>query len=142
LASLDHDRVPSSGPVAAKETQLVDRNEEMSLLREAADRAISGEGGVVFLCGEAGIGKTRLTRELGAYARLCGMQVLYGTCPALFRMDGVPPYVLWSEVIKDYLHSCTPEELFKVIGLYPGELFKLVPEIRHKLGGSFLSLCP
>jgi tetratricopeptide (TPR) repeat protein len=105
----------------------------MRLLREAADKAVSGEGGVVFLYGEAGIGKTRLTRELGAYARLRGMQVLYGRCPALFKMDGVPPYVLWSEVIKDYLHSCTPEQLYKVIGLYPGELFKLVPEIKQKL---------
>jgi predicted ATPase/KaiC/GvpD/RAD55 family RecA-like ATPase len=104
----------------------------MKLLREAADRAVGGEGGAVFLYGEAGIGKTRLTRELGAYARLRGMQVLYGRCPALFRMDGVPPYVLWSEVIKDYLHSCTPEQLYKVIGLYPGELLKLVPEIKQK----------
>jgi tetratricopeptide (TPR) repeat protein len=104
----------------------------MKLLREVADKAISGEGGVVFLYGEAGIGKTRLTRELGAYARLRGMQVLSGRCPALFRMDGVPPYILWSEVIKDYLHYCTPEQLYKVIGLYPGELLKLVPEIRQK----------
>jgi len=115
-----------------KETQLIDRVEEMRLLREAADKAVSGEGIVIFLYGEAGIGKTRLTRELGAYARLRGMQVLYGRCPALFKMDGVPPYVLWSEVIKDYLHSCTPEQLYKVIGLYPGELFKLVPEIKKK----------
>ena len=62
------------------------------------------------------------------------MQVLYGRCPALFRMDGVPPYVLWSEVIKDYLQACTPEQLYKVIGYYPSEVCKLVPEIRQKLG--------
>jgi tetratricopeptide (TPR) repeat protein len=133
LDSLERGRVPSSRPLAEKETQLIDRVEEMRLLREAADRAVRSEGGVVFLYGEAGIGKTRLTRELGAYARLRGMQVLYGRCPALFKMDGVPPYVLWSEVIRDYLHSCTPEQLYKVIGLYPGELFKLVPEIKQKL---------
>jgi len=125
--------VPSPRPLAGREVQLIDRVEELALLREAVDRAIRGEGGVVFLCGEAGIGKTRLTRELGAYARLRGMQVLYGRCPALFRMDGVPPYVLWSEVIKDYLQSCAPEQLYKVIGYYPGELFKLVPEIGQKL---------
>jgi tetratricopeptide (TPR) repeat protein len=133
LDSLERGRIPSPRPLATKETQLIDRVEEMRLLREAADRAVLGEGRVVFLYGEAGIGKTRLTRELGAYARLRGMQVLYGRCPALFKMDGVPPYVLWSEVIKDYLHSCTSEQLYKVIGLYPGELFKLVPEIKQKL---------
>jgi len=133
LDSLERGRIPSPRPLALEETQLIDRVEEMRLLKEAADKAVRGEGGVVFLYGEAGIGKTRLTRELGAYARLRGMQVLYGRCPALFRMDGVPPYVLWSEAIKDYLHSCTTEQLYKVIGLYPGELFKLVPEIKQKL---------
>ncbi|MGC8895552.1 MAG: protein kinase domain-containing protein [Candidatus Bathyarchaeia archaeon] len=126
--------VPPQRPFAMRETQLIDRVEEMNFLRETVDRAVRREGGLVFLCGEAGIGKTRLTRELDAYARLRGMQVLYGRCPALFRMDGVPPYVLWNEVIKDYLQVCTPEQLYKVIGFYPSEVCKLVPEIRQKLG--------
>jgi len=126
--------VPPQRPSAVRETQLIDRVEEMNLLREAVDRAVRREGGLVFLYGEAGIGKTRLTRELGAYARLRGMQVLYGRCPALFRMDGVPPYVLWNEVIKDYLQVCTPEQLYRVIGFYPSEVCKLVPEIKQKLG--------
>jgi len=126
--------IPSPRPVSAKEVQLVDRVEEMRLLREAVDKAVRGEGGLVFLYGEAGIGKTRLTRELGAYARLRGMQVLYGRCPALFRMDGVPPYILWSEVIKDYLEGSSPEQLYRVIGFYPSEVCKLVPELRQRLG--------
>jgi tetratricopeptide (TPR) repeat protein/tRNA A-37 threonylcarbamoyl transferase component Bud32/DNA-binding Lrp family transcriptional regulator len=126
--------VPSSRPIAAKEIQLVDRAEEMNLLREAVDRAVRGEGGLVFLCGEAGIGKTRLARELRAYAHLRGMRVLYGRCPALFRMDGVPPYVLWSEVVRDYLENCSPEQLYRVVGFYPAEVAKVVPELRQKLG--------
>lgn len=126
--------VPSPRPTAVREVQLIDRIEEMGLLREAADKAVRSEGGLVFLYGEAGIGKTRLTRELGAYARLRGMKVLYGRCPALFRMDGVPPYILWKEVIKDYLEVCTPEQLYRVIGFYPSEVSKLVPEIKQRLG--------
>jgi tetratricopeptide (TPR) repeat protein/tRNA A-37 threonylcarbamoyl transferase component Bud32 len=126
--------VPSPRPIAAREIQLIDRVEEMGVLREAVDKTAHGEGGVVFLHGEAGIGKTRLTRELRAYARLRGLQVLYGRCPALFRMDGVPPYVLWGEVIRDYLETCSPEHLYKVIGFYPSEVSKLVPELRQKLG--------
>jgi tetratricopeptide (TPR) repeat protein/KaiC/GvpD/RAD55 family RecA-like ATPase len=105
----------------------------MDVLKEAVYRAVHGEGGLVFIHGEAGIGKTRLLRELGAYARSRGVQVLYGRCPALFRMDGVPPYVLWKEVIKDYLGECTPEQLYRVIGFYPAEVAKLVPEISQKL---------
>jgi tetratricopeptide (TPR) repeat protein/KaiC/GvpD/RAD55 family RecA-like ATPase len=105
----------------------------MNALKEAVYRAVHGEGGLVFIHGEAGIGKTRLVRELGAYARSRGVQVLYGRCPALFRMDGVPPYIIWKEVIKDYLETCTPEQLCRVIGYYPAEVAKLVPELSQKL---------
>jgi predicted ATPase/KaiC/GvpD/RAD55 family RecA-like ATPase/lipopolysaccharide biosynthesis regulator YciM len=105
----------------------------MNVLKEAVYRAVHGEGGLVFIHGEAGIGKTRLVRELGAYARSRGVQVLYGRCPALFRMDGVPPYILWKEVIKEYLEACTPEQLCRVIGYYPAEVAKLVPELSQKL---------
>jgi len=125
--------VPSARPIAAREIPLVDRVEEMNALKEAVYRAVHGEGGLVFVHGEAGIGKTRLVRELGAYARSRGVQVLYGRCPALFRMDGVPPYILWREVIKDYLETCTPEQLYRVIGYYPAEVVKLVPELGQKL---------
>src|SRR5271157_4835164 len=119
--------------VAAKEVPLVDRTEEMNVLKEAIYRAVHGEGGLVFVHGEAGIGKTRLVRELGAYAQSRGVQVLYGRCPALFRMNGVPPYIIWKEIIKDYLETCTPEQLYRVIGYYPAEVAKLVPEISQKL---------
>nr|MDO8132987.1 AAA family ATPase [Candidatus Njordarchaeum guaymaensis] len=133
MASLERGRIPSPRPIAVREIPLVNRVEEMKLLKEAVDRAVQGEGGLVFLYGEAGIGKTRLARELRAYANLCGMQVLYGRCPGLFRMDGVPPYVLWSEVIRDYLENSSPEQLYRVIGFYPAEVAKLVPEISQKL---------
>ena len=133
MTSLERDRVPSPRPIASKEVPLVDRTEEMNVLKEAVYRAVHGEGGLVFIHGEAGIGKTRLVRELGAYARSRGVQVLYGRCPALFRMDGVPPYILWKEVIKDYLEACTPEQLYRVIGYYPAEVAKLVPELGQKL---------
>ena len=133
MSSLERDRVPSARPVAAKEVPLVDRVEEMNVLKEAVYRAVHGEGGLVFIHGEAGIGKTRLVRELGAYARSRGVQVLYGRCPALFRMDGVPPYIIWKEVIKDYLETCIPEQLYRVIGYYPAEVAKLVPELSQKL---------
>jgi len=126
--------VPSPRPLARKEIQLVDRVEEMNQLKEAVDRAVRGEGNLVFLRGEAGIGKTRLTREMGAYARLRGMNVLYGRCPALLTMTGIPPYILWSEVIRDYMQVSTAEQLYRVIGLYPAEVSKLVPDLRQRLG--------
>jgi len=126
--------VSSPRPFAVKEVRLIDRVEEMGLLRDAVDRVVRGEGNVVFLYGEAGIGKTRLARELGTYAHLRGMQVLSAKCSSLYRMDGVPPFILWKEVIKNYLEVCPPEQLQKVIGYYPSEVSKLVPELNQKLG--------
>ena len=132
--------VPTPRPVARKEIPLIDRVEEMNQLKEAVDRAVRGEGGLLFLRGEAGIGKTRLTRELGAYARLRGMRVLYGRCPALLTVAGIPPYILWSEVIRDYLEASTAEQLYRVIGFYPGEVSKLVPQLGQRLGAVAQSL--
>ena len=73
MASVERERVPSPRPVAAREIPLVDRVEEMNVLKEAVYRAVHGEGSLVFIHGEAGIGKTRLVRELGAYARSRGV---------------------------------------------------------------------
>ena len=103
-----------------KETPLIDRAKEMDLLKEAADKAISDQGELFFLYGEAGIGKTRLTKELSVYARSRGMQILYGRCPALFKMNGVPPYSPWKEVIKDYLQVKHARAVAESRWLLPG----------------------
>lgn len=116
-----------------KETPLINRVGELALLREAADKAMKEQSSLFFLYGEAGIGKTRLTKELRTYVRSHGMRVLYGKCPSLFRREGVPPYVLWKELIRNYMHECSSEDLIKAVGYYPGEIYKLVPEIAQKL---------
>jgi predicted ATPase len=48
---------------------LVGRDEEARRLHAALTRARAGDGGMVLLAGEAGIGKSRLTREVAADAR-------------------------------------------------------------------------
>jgi len=57
---------------------LIGRDAESGRLRSALGAAQSGLGGMVFLTGEAGIGKSRLASELAADARACGMAVLAG----------------------------------------------------------------
>jgi predicted ATPase len=47
----------------------VGRDRELALLRQRVDAALRGEGSLVFLTGEAGIGKTRLAWEARTYAR-------------------------------------------------------------------------
>ena len=57
---------------------LIGRDAESGRLRSALGAAQSGMGGMVFLTGEAGIGKSRLASELAAEARACGAAVLAG----------------------------------------------------------------
>jgi DNA-binding CsgD family transcriptional regulator len=57
---------------------LIGRDAESGRLRSALGAAQDGLGGVVFLTGEAGIGKSRLASELAAEARARGAAVLAG----------------------------------------------------------------
>jgi DNA-binding CsgD family transcriptional regulator len=57
---------------------LIGRDAETARLRSAFAAAQAGAGGVMFLTGEAGIGKSRLAGELAAEARACGATVLAG----------------------------------------------------------------
>ena len=59
---------------------LIGRESELSLLEDSLLSAIRGEGGVVVLGGEAGMGKSRLVRELAHRAERLGCAVMSGTC--------------------------------------------------------------
>ena len=48
------------------------RDDELRALRNAFDQASAGQGGLAFITGEPGIGKSRLVRELTGYARGAG----------------------------------------------------------------------
>lgn len=130
--------VSNSHPISPKQVRLVDRVVELNLLKEAVQRTTRGEGGLLFLHGEAGVGKTKLAREVGAYAHSRGMLALYadcrGTCPSVTRTHDVPPYILWKQVIKDYLEPRTQSQLSWIIPFCSSEIFELVPELSRKLG--------
>lgn len=57
---------------------LVGRDDELSLLRAALDRASDGAGSLVFVAGNAGLGKSRLVREVASLAVARGFEVLSG----------------------------------------------------------------
>ena len=57
----------------------VGRQREMARLEAAMDAAIAGDGRVVMLAGEPGIGKTRTAQELSSYTESLGAQVWWGT---------------------------------------------------------------
>ena len=123
------ERMPTPGPRWAQ--ALVDREQEMKILRARLDAALRGEGGLVFITGEAGIGKTRLAYELRSYAKLRGAQCLIGKGG---EREGAVPYQPWSAIIKEYVRWAPSLLVFKAVGAFAPELAKLVPELREKLG--------
>lgn len=62
---------------------LVGRARELAALQDRLDRAAGGRGSAVLVTGEAGIGKSRLARELAAAAVDRGWEVVEGRCVAV-----------------------------------------------------------
>ena len=58
----------------------VGRQREMAGLRTVLDDAISGQGRLVMLTGEPGIGKTRVAQELAGAAESQSIRVFWGRC--------------------------------------------------------------
>ncbi|WP_332662249.1 helix-turn-helix transcriptional regulator [Aeromicrobium sp.] len=87
MDDMAHDRTPA--------TPLIGRVRELEQLLEAAGVTDPTARDVVLIGGDAGIGKTRLLRELGARARAAGHRVLAGHC--LDLGDSAPPYQPFSE---------------------------------------------
>src|SRR5215207_8912657 len=62
----------------APATSFVGRSAELAGLRTALDAALAGQGRLVLVSGEPGIGKTRLAQELSNEAQTHGCLVLWG----------------------------------------------------------------
>jgi hypothetical protein len=76
---------------------LVGRHHPALLLEEAIGRVFDGQGGLVFVTGEPGIGKTALMTEAGRRAQRRGAHVLFGAC---WDGDAAPGYWPWVQVLR------------------------------------------
>jgi DNA-binding SARP family transcriptional activator len=108
------------------ETTIVGREAELAKLREALARAAIGEGGLVALVGEGGVGKSRVIEELIARAAHPGLRVLLGHA---HQTEQILPFGPWV----DALRTGRLEERLHIaeeIGLaWRAELTRLLPEL-------------
>ncbi len=106
---------------------LVGRADELTSLREILSRTSRGDGGVVLLVGEVGVGKTRLAQQLASEASVAGLGTLGGHC---FDGEQMLPFGPWVDAFrKGGLNGTTPaiEELAPA---RRADLAWLLPELR------------
>jgi len=113
-------RAPASVPPAPP---LHGRAAELGALTERLRAARDGAGGVVAIAGEAGIGKSRLARELMAEAASAGARTASG---AAVDLEAGPPFGAWSEALRELVRSCPapPAE-----ASWPADLALLCPAV-------------
>jgi DNA-binding winged helix-turn-helix (wHTH) protein len=90
----------AAAALAPPDEPFVGRAAALAALRDAVAAARGGDGRVVLLCGEPGIGKSR-TAERGAEEALrLGFRVLAGRCP---EAEGTPGYWPWVRPLRALL---------------------------------------
>jgi tetratricopeptide (TPR) repeat protein/KaiC/GvpD/RAD55 family RecA-like ATPase len=89
------------------EPVLVGRERELEELMRCLDSAFEGKGTTVFVSGEAGSGKTRITTEFLRLAREKGVAVLAGWCLS----NAAVPYFPFVEAFKSYFAATDNERV-------------------------------
>jgi DNA-binding CsgD family transcriptional regulator/tetratricopeptide (TPR) repeat protein len=105
---------------------LIGREEEMARLEAALLSANRGEGQVVLLAGDAGMGKTRLASEMRERAMRQRMTVIVGGCS---EAELALPYLPFLEAVGNHLAACDLEKVRERLGPIRRELAHLFPEL-------------
>ncbi|MHB8507899.1 MAG: AAA family ATPase [Candidatus Dormibacteria bacterium] len=104
---------------------IVDRHAPLAALEDALFQALQGEGQVICVSGEAGVGKTRLLAEVMAQARKLGAQVLTGGCS---ETTISLPYLPFLEAVGNHLGGADPTYLREAVGPAAADLAQLFPQ--------------
>ena len=123
--------LPWHAPPAARLTPMTDRTSELSVLQEGLRAAARGQGGVVAISGESGIGKTRLAEEAIQRAETTGFRVLRGR---RFEEELNAPYSHWVQAARAFLRDAPAPLVYKVCDQCGPEAVALVPELAERLG--------
>jgi predicted ATPase len=117
-----------SRKVVSSRSPFVGREKERAALSERLESAGQGEGGVVLVSGEPGIGKTRLLGEFAEHARVAGWLVLSGRA---YDTAGMPPYLPFVEALRQQIRARSKEDVTAALGDSPA-VVELLPELRPK----------
>ncbi len=105
---------------------LVGRDAELSILEETLQAARRGDGGMVLLSGDAGVGKTRLATEAQRRALAVGMAAPWGGCS---EAELSLPYLPFVEAIGNCLRGIDLDQLRHRLGPLSRDLARLFPQL-------------
>jgi tetratricopeptide (TPR) repeat protein len=105
---------------------IVGRTTELAELVGGLDEARQGRGGVWFVTGEPGIGKTRLVEEVAERAIGAGASVHWGRC---WEAGGAPAYWPWIEVLRALSRAPPSSHATRAVTERAGVLSQLLPEL-------------
>jgi eukaryotic-like serine/threonine-protein kinase len=109
----------------------VGREQELKQLQSAFDGAMSGQGSLMMVMGEPGIGKTALVEQLATYVTLRGGRTLVGHCYEEGSLS--LPYLAFVEAMRSYVLSRELKDLQSELGTGAADVARIVSEIRERL---------
>jgi len=109
----------------------VGREPEQKQLQAAFDGAMSGQGALMMVVGEPGIGKTALCEQLATYVTLRGGKYLVGHCYEEGSLS--LPYLAFVEAMRSYVLARETRDLRKELGTGAADVARIVSEVREKL---------
>ncbi len=110
--------------VALQSLRLIGRDAELAVLRGVLAGARNGEGRLVEVVGEPGLGKTRLLEALREDS--AGMRRLHATCEAYTAST---PYVLWRELLRELMQIARDAPDAAVVDRLRETVQERVPEL-------------
>jgi tetratricopeptide (TPR) repeat protein len=108
---------------------LLGREGPATTLRDAIGRLLNGQGGLLLVAGEAGIGKSALVTTAVEEARQRGVRVLSGAC---WAGDGTPGYWPWVQVARG-IERAAPEKWPEVRAAAGEDLARLLGDLTGKI---------
>ena len=113
--------------VTPTDMPLIGRIQEFETLKRLLSQTIAGNGSMVMIGGEPGIGKSYLARALSREARRRGALSVIGHC---HEMEGAPAYAPFVEML-EYIRRMAPREGLRYsLGENAPEVARLMPELR------------
>ena len=104
----------------------VGREAPLRTLLERLDRAVEGQGTVLLLGGDAGVGKSRLVRDLKQEATARCIRVIEGRCSST---ESSVPYAPFMDALRFRIAKGEGEEVAKILGPLRAILAPIFPQL-------------